>query len=120
MPATGTKAKLRCEASGCDRAYSSPSNLKRHVNSKHRKAVQMSCGKSFPNHQSNIKRHKDTCGCEVLVQSPFPAEGTCLGTPMAATTDTMTAPTFDDLDMMLNDFNNANYPVEDNLFGPFQ
>ncbi|KAG7051828.1 hypothetical protein JMJ77_0002444 [Colletotrichum scovillei] len=120
MPATGTKAKLRCEASGCEhRTYSSLSNLKRHINSKHKQAVQMSCGKFFSNHQSNIKRHKNTCGCEILVQSPVPAGGTDLGTPMTAIT-TMTASTYDDLDMMLNDFNNGYDAVENNLFGSFQ
>ncbi|KAK1536834.1 uncharacterized protein CCOS01_02154 [Colletotrichum costaricense] len=122
MPASDTKAKLRCEAPGCDGAYSSPSNLKRHINSKHRQAVQMSCGKSFPNHQSNIKRHKEICGCTVLVQPLVPAGGTDPGVPTtAATTNTMTTLAIDDtLDMMLNDFKDAYYPVDNNLFGPFQ
>ncbi|KAK1535332.1 hypothetical protein CPAR01_08874 [Colletotrichum paranaense] len=111
MPATDTKAKLRCEAPGCEhRAYSNASNLKRHIRSKHGRAVQMSCGKSFPSHQSNIKRHKITCGCDVVVQ-----------TPMTATTNTMTTPTFDDtFDLILDDLKDAYYPVDNNLFGSFQ
>ncbi|KAK1509637.1 hypothetical protein CTAM01_01760 [Colletotrichum tamarilloi] len=121
MPAADTKAKLRCEAPGCVRAYSSPSNLKRHINSKHRQAVQMSCGKSFPNHQSNIKRHKKTCGCTVLVQPLVPAGGTDPGIPTTATANTMTTPTFDDtFDLILNDLKDAYHPVDNNLFGQFQ
>ncbi|KAK1637267.1 hypothetical protein BDP81DRAFT_427067 [Colletotrichum phormii] len=75
MPVAGNKkaTKSRCQEPGCDRTFSSPSNLTRHINSKHREAVHMSCGKHFPNHKSNIKRHQETCGCEVLVQPTIPA-----------------------------------------------
>ncbi|KAK1674503.1 hypothetical protein BDP55DRAFT_632948 [Colletotrichum godetiae] len=123
MPTADAKARLRCEAPGCEhRTYSSPSNLKRHINSKHNQAIQMSCGKSLPNHQSNIKRHKDACGCTVLDQPLVPAVGNGVGTPTMHTTTnnaTMTSTFEDVLDMMLNEFNNAYPPMDNNFFGPF-
>ncbi|KAK1637268.1 hypothetical protein BDP81DRAFT_393945 [Colletotrichum phormii] len=120
MPTAGTDAGLRCEVPGCKhgRIYASPSYLKRHIKSKHYQAVQMSCGKSLPNHRSNIERHKRKCGCEILVQPLVPAGGYGIGTPMSATTNIAMTPTFDDtFDMVFNHFNNAYYPVDGSSLG---
>ncbi|KAK1714106.1 uncharacterized protein BDZ83DRAFT_734547 [Colletotrichum acutatum] len=66
---------------------------------------------------SNIKRHKDTCGCVVLVQPPVPAVGHGVGTDNTA--DTTTTPTFDVTHMMLNGFNMEYYPADLIFYGPY-
>lgn len=118
MSSVDSKTKSRCGAPGCEnRTYSSPSNLKRHIKAKHNQAVEMLCGKSFPNHPSNIKRHMDSCGCVVQVQPLLPAVGHGVG--MTNTTNTTTTLTFDVTHMILNDFNNECYSVDSIYFGPF-
>ncbi|KAK1525384.1 hypothetical protein CABS01_00473 [Colletotrichum abscissum] len=96
MPVVGTEAKARCEAPGCNRTYANHSNLNRHIKANHSQAVEMSCGKSFPNHPWNIKRHKDSCGCVVLVP-----------------------PTFEVAHMMLDNPNMVCYPANHDLYGSY-
>ncbi|KAK0370999.1 hypothetical protein CLIM01_11649 [Colletotrichum limetticola] len=120
MSAADSKTKSRCEVFGCEnRTYSSPSNLKRHVKANHNQAVQVSCGKCFPNHLPKIKRHKDACGCVVLVEPLIPDVGHGVGTPgMSTTANTTTMPTFDVTHVMLDNCNNEYYPVGSISFGP--
>ncbi|KAK1466878.1 hypothetical protein CMEL01_10871 [Colletotrichum melonis] len=119
MPAAGTKEKLRCEAPGCARTYSNPYNLKRHVDTKHSPSVLMTCGKSLPNHKSNMKRHRVTCGCAARVQPSDSAGGNGTDTPTTATTNATGTPVFDDPFYMFIDFNNAYGSMNGNPSGPF-
>lgn len=120
MSTAKAKAKLRCEAPGCEqRAYSNLSNLKRHTNSKHSQAVQMSCGKSFPNHPSNLKRHMETCGCATLNQPPVLAGRDGADVSTSATTSTLVMPTFDDSLYSMGNFNDTYYTSNFASFGLF-
>lgn len=82
----------------------------------------MSCGKSFPNHPSNLKRHMETCGCAILNQPPVLAGRDGAGVPMSATASAsaMVTPTFDDLLHSIGSFNYAYYTSNDVSFGLFE
>ncbi|KAK0371001.1 hypothetical protein CLIM01_11651 [Colletotrichum limetticola] len=65
MPTTVVENSLQCTEPGCKlRVFSTPSNLKRHKQSKHGSRVKMPCGRDQQNHKSNIRRHQKSChGC---------------------------------------------------------
>ncbi|KXH35812.1 hypothetical protein CSIM01_00526 [Colletotrichum simmondsii] len=69
---TRTPSGFRCEEAGCEnRAYSTASNLARHIQSMHGEPVQMPCGMIRQDHPSNSQRHQLGCsGCRVILGLP--------------------------------------------------
>ncbi|KAJ3941725.1 uncharacterized protein N0V96_008439 [Colletotrichum fioriniae] len=97
--------KFRCEKSGCELTkFTTRSNLKRHTQSKHGTAIRLSCGKTLPNHKSNIKRHQKSCGKSCMAQLSAPTEQVGFGSPTSATTGATETTNFD--------FNHGFYPEE--------
>ncbi|EQB51180.1 hypothetical protein CGLO_09303 [Colletotrichum gloeosporioides Cg-14] len=61
-------AFFKCNESSCHAKYfSTSSNLKRHMRSKHGPKVRMACGEERQNHSSNKKRHQSSCSkCKTI------------------------------------------------------
>ncbi|KAK1536838.1 uncharacterized protein CCOS01_02158 [Colletotrichum costaricense] len=118
MSAPGTQAsssQLKCKEHGCGtKTYSTQSNLRRHVRSKHGEPVLMSCGRLLPKHTSNIKRHRDKCKgcCQALVMTSTPEQnefGRLMSDANIVTESSSLDVSFDNY---LEDFNNLSYLSE--------
>lgn len=74
MPPARNRApsNFRCEEVGCEsRTYSTPSNLARHIQSKHGEPAHMPCGIIRQDHPSNSRRHQLGCSeCRAILGLP--------------------------------------------------
>ncbi|KAK0371000.1 hypothetical protein CLIM01_11650 [Colletotrichum limetticola] len=99
--------KLCCGKPGCElTTFTTRANLKRHTQSKHGTAIKLSCGKTLPNHKSNIKRHQKSCKtlCTALDQLSTSTQQVGFGSVTSTTTSATRTVDFD--------FNHGFYPVE--------
>ncbi|KAK1536837.1 uncharacterized protein CCOS01_02157 [Colletotrichum costaricense] len=117
VPGYAVPSKFRCEKPGCElTTFTTRSNLNRHNYSKHGTAIRMSCGKPFPNHKSNIKRHQKSCArsCTALDQPSSPAAQTSFGSPTSATTGAAETRDFDfTLEFHPGEFSGMSFLMED-------
>ncbi|KXH61316.1 hypothetical protein CSAL01_09047 [Colletotrichum salicis] len=126
MPVRGgaVPSKLRCEKPGCElTTFTTRSNLNRHNHSKHGTAVHMSCGKTLPNHKSNIKRHQKSCvkSCTALGQPSTPDAHIGFGSPTSATTGTTETTDFVSThNFHSGEFDDMNFLMGDYTFEPLQ
>ncbi|KAH9243798.1 hypothetical protein K456DRAFT_29038 [Colletotrichum gloeosporioides 23] len=59
---------FECKEPNChSKRFTTSSNLKRHMRSKHGPKVRMACGEERQNHSSNKKRHQSSCSkCKTI------------------------------------------------------
>ncbi|KAK1457586.1 hypothetical protein CCUS01_09700 [Colletotrichum cuscutae] len=119
MPVARAEAPSRfyCKEPSRDRTFSTQSNLKRHIQSKHGTPVQMPCGKDLPNHTSNTMRHQKSCGkCfAVLSQHSAPRDPNGTESPPISITHAATGFGFN-LDAYTGNFNDMEFLTGDHTF----
>ncbi|KAK1466876.1 hypothetical protein CMEL01_10869 [Colletotrichum melonis] len=117
MPATWNRASsnLRCEEAGCEsKTYSTPSNLARHIQSKHGEPVQMPCGIIRQDHRSNSRRHQFGCsGCRAILGLP---SLDALGSPILNDTLNEVGNTIDTFDVVGAHLFDDNLVETDSIF----
>lgn len=124
MSAMGAEAPptFSCQELGCDRpAFSTRSNLNRHIQSKYRSGVPMSCGKILQNHTSNIKRHQKSCGktCMPLNQPLTSDQQIGFESPKSASISAPETKKFD-LNFYPGEFGDMDFLIEEFTFQDHQ